>query len=135
LKIVLDTNVLVSAFLNPQSKPARIIRLVIQDEIQIIINEAILSEYHEVLARPVFKLNIRHVQTILKLIRAKGIKAPALAKSFQLPDSSDEPFVEAAIACHADALVTGNLKHFPKEKCNGLQILLPAQFLNITATK
>jgi len=82
----------------------------------------------------VFKLNVNHVQTILNLIRAKGIKAPAPAKSFQLPDSSDEPFVEVAIACHADALVTGNLKHFPKERCHGLNILLPAELLNSVAT-
>lgn len=133
MKIVLDTNVIVSAFLNPLSKPARILRLVIQGEIQIILNEAILSEYHEVLTRPVFKLNVNHIQTILKLLRVRGIKAPALAKSFKLPDSSDEPFVEAAIACHADALVTGNLKHFPKGQCSGLNILLPAESLNTIA--
>ncbi|MBN1625219.1 MAG: putative toxin-antitoxin system toxin component, PIN family [Deltaproteobacteria bacterium] len=134
MKIVLDTNVLVSAFLKPHSKPARILRLVIQGEVKIIINEAILAEYYEVLIRPVFKLNEKHVQTILKLIRAKGIKAPALAESFQLSDGSDEPFLEAAIACHADALVTGNLKHFPKEQCHGQNILLPAEFLNRITT-
>lgn len=129
MKIILDTNVLVSAFLKPQSKPAKILRLVIQGEIRIIINEAILAEYYEVLSRPAFKLNDKYVQEILKLIRSKGIKADALAKSFRLPDSSDEPFLEAAIACQADALVTGNLKHFPKEQCHGQNILLPAEFL------
>jgi putative PIN family toxin of toxin-antitoxin system len=130
LKIVLDINVLISAFLKPHSKPARILRLIIQGEIRIIINEAILAEYHEVLARPSFKLNDKHVQTVLKLIRVKGIKAPVVAKSFQLPDGSDEPFLEAAIACQADALVIGNLKHFPKEQCYSQNILLPAEFLN-----
>ena len=99
MKVVLNTNVLVSAFLKPHSKPARILRLVIQGEIRIIINEAILAEYQEVLTRPSFQLNDTYVQTILKLLRAKGIKAPALAKSFQLLDSSDEPFLEAALAC------------------------------------
>jgi putative PIN family toxin of toxin-antitoxin system len=130
LKVVLNTNVLVSAFLKPHSKPARILRLVIQGEIRIIINEAILAEYQEVLTRPSFQLNDTYVQTILKLLRAKGIKAPALAKSFQLPDSSDEPFLEAALACQADALVNGNLKHFPQKQCHGLNVLLPADFLN-----
>jgi putative PIN family toxin of toxin-antitoxin system len=129
LKIVLDTNVLVSAFLKPHSKPARILRLIIQGEIRIIINEAILAEYHEVLTRPSFKLDDKHVHAILKLIRDKGIKAPVVAKSFQLPDACDEPFLEAAIAGHADALVTGNLKHFPKEKCYGQNIMLPVEFL------
>jgi uncharacterized protein len=130
LKVVLDTNVLVSAFLKPHSKPAKILRLIVQGDIQIIVNEAILAEYYEVLARPVFKLNDKHVQAILKLIRSRGIKAPSLAKSFQLTDSGDEPFLEAAVACHADALITGNLKHFPKEKCQGQKVLLPSEFLN-----
>lgn len=41
LKIVLDTNVLVSAFLKPRSKPARILRLVLQGDIEIVANESI----------------------------------------------------------------------------------------------
>jgi uncharacterized protein len=131
LRIVLDTNVLVSAFLKPRSKPVRILRLVIQGEILIIINEAILAEYYEVLARPVFKLNDKHIEAVLKLIRARGIKAPALAQSFQLIDPGDEPFLEAAIACHADAIVTGNLKHFPKGQCHGQNVVLPAEFLDM----
>lgn len=89
MKIVLDTNVLVSAFLKPRSKPARIMRLVLQGDIQIIVNEHILAEYLEVLKRPKFNLNLKNVQTILEVIRSKGINAPSLAESFDLPDSSD----------------------------------------------
>jgi uncharacterized protein len=130
LKIVLDTNVLGSAFLKPHSKPARILRLIVQGEIKVIITEAILAEYHEVLTSPVFKLNVKHTQAVLKLIRARGIKAPALTQSFQLIDPGDEPFLEAAIACRADAIVTGNLKYFPEEQCRGMNIVFPAEFLS-----
>ena len=97
MKIVLDTNVLVSAFIKPQSNAARILRLVLQGDVHIIVNECILTEYYEVLARPKFDLKFDKVQTILELIRSKSIKAPALAKSFHLPDCSDEPFLEAAL--------------------------------------
>jgi len=131
LKIVLDTNVLVSAFLKPRSKPARIMRLVLQGDIQIIVNEHILAEYLEVLKRPKFNLNLKNVQTILEVIRLKGINAPSLAESFDLPDSSDEPFLEAALSLKSDVLITGNRKHFPKKSCKGQMVVSPTEFLNL----
>lgn len=131
MKIVLDTNVLVSAFLKPRSGPARILRLVLQGDVQIIINEHILTEYSEVLRRPKFDLNLDKVQTVLEVIRSKGIKASALAESFQLPDSGDEPFLEAALAAGADAIITGNKKHFPKKACKGQKVVNPNEFLRL----
>jgi len=131
LKIVLDTKVLVSAFLKPRSKPARIMRLVLQGDIQIIINEHILAEYLEVLRRPKFDLDLKNVQIILEVIRSKGINAPSLAESFNLPDSSDEPFLEAALASTADVLITGNTKHFPKKNCKGQKVVSPTEFFNL----
>ena len=129
MKVVLDTNVLVSAFLKPRSNPARILRLIIQGDIQIVINEHIIAEYLEVLSRPKFDLKLNKVQTILEIMRLKAMKAPALAQSFQLPDSKDEPFLEAALATKADALITGNKKHFPKKACKGQKVLTPKEFL------
>ncbi len=129
MKIVLDTNVLVSAFLKPRSNPARILRLVLQGDVHIVVNEHILAEYLEVLTRPKFDLNPDNVRIIIEFIRAKGIKAPALAESFQLPDSSDEPFLEAALAALADFLITGNKKHFPKKLCKGQKVVSPQEFL------
>lgn len=130
MQIVLDTNVLVSAFLNPRSTSARILRLVIQGDISIVVNEPILTEYYEVLKRPKFELNPEDVQIVLDYIRSIGIYAPTLAKSISLPDRDDEPFLEAALATRADALVTGNIKHFPKKYCKGQKIMTPRGFLD-----
>jgi len=130
LRIVLDTNVLVSAFLKPRSKPAKILRLVLQGDIDIICNESILLEYHDVLRRPKFNLKEKKVRTILDTIRLKAIKAPALAASFSLPDPDDEPFLEAALAAQADFLITGNEKHFPSEVCKMQNVLTPKEFLD-----
>jgi putative PIN family toxin of toxin-antitoxin system len=130
LQIVLDTNVLVSAFLNPASTSARILRLVIQGDISIVVNEPILTEYYEVLKRPKFELNPEGVQIVLDYIRSIGIHAPTLAKSISLPDRGDEPFLEAALATQAYALVTGNIRHFPKKHCKGQKIMMPRDFLD-----
>ena len=67
MKVVLDTNVLVSAFLKPRSNPARILRLVLQGDIQIVINEHIMAEYREVLFRPKFDLNLNKSKPSSKL--------------------------------------------------------------------
>jgi len=131
LKVVLDTNVIVSAFLKPRSKPARILRLVLQGDLFIICNEHILAEYLEVLKRPKFELNQRRVQTILDFIRSRGIHAPALPYPLNLPHGDDEPFLEAALATGVDALVTGNIRHFPEKACMGITVLPPAEFLQM----
>ena len=129
MKVVLDTNVLVSAFLKPRSNPARILHLIVQGDIQIVISEHIIAEYLEVLSRPKFDLKLDKVQIILEIMHLKGIKALALAQSFQLPDSKDEPFLESALATRADTLITGNKKHFPKKACKGQKVLTPKEFL------
>ena len=129
MKVVLDTNVLVSAFLKPRSNLARILHLVLQGNIQIIINEHIMAEYFEVLTRPKFDLKRDNIQIVLELFRSKGIYAPALPESFQLPDKGDEPFLEAALSVKADALITGNKKHFPKKFLKGQKVASPEEFL------
>ena len=135
MRIVLDTNVLVSAFLKPRSAPARILRLVIQGDLEIVINEDVLSEYSEVLARPKFKLDQERIRTVIDLIRSTGISSPLLPPSFHLPDPADEPFLEAALAGRADVLITGNKKHFPKRLCKGVKIANPAEFLKELANR
>lgn len=70
----------------------------------------------------------KNVQTVLELIQSKGINASTLAESFRLPDNTDEPFLEAALAAQADVLVTGNKKHFPKKSCKGQKVVTPGEF-------
>lgn len=129
MRVVLDTNALVSAFLKPRSKPAKILRLILQGNLEIIISEPILSEYQEVLTRPKLRLNSFGVQATLSVIRLTGIRAPALAKTFELPDENDIPFLEAALAADADVLITGNSRHFPEALCSGQVVMTPANFL------
>jgi uncharacterized protein len=130
LRVVLDTNVLVSAFLKPRSNPARILRLVLQGDVEIAVNESILQEYLRVLERPKFAIEMDDVRFILDTIRATGFPSPALAKTLHLPHRADEILLEAALAARADALVTGNARHFPSEDCHGQRVLTSQAFLS-----
>jgi uncharacterized protein len=61
-RIVLDTNVLVSAFLNPSGAPSQVLTLVLAGELKLLFDRRILDEYAEVLARPRFELELLQVR-------------------------------------------------------------------------
>ena len=130
MKVVLDTNVLVSGLLKPRSAPAKILRLILQGDLDIIMNEHILAEYNEVLRREKFSFNQKEVERIIEIFRSYGIRARALLHTPRLPDPDDTPFLEAAMSMQADALVTGNKKHFPARSCKGVKVMSPSEFLH-----
>jgi len=129
VKIVLNTNIVISAFLNPYGKSAKILRLILQGDIELVVDERILYEYENVLLRPVFRLPKKDVLSVIDVLRSISNYAPACKSNIELPDEGDEPFLEVAISGGADAIVTGNKKHFPPEKCMGIKVFSPQEFL------
>ena len=130
MKIVLDTNVLISALLNSYGKPSKILKLIIMGRLEVVVNENMLGEYHEVAMRPRFNLPPELVKEVLGYIRTNGIPAPPYpGPSVNLPDPDDDFFLEAAISTGSGALVTGNIRHFPPKSRKGIRVLIPDQFI------
>jgi putative PIN family toxin of toxin-antitoxin system len=129
LRVVLDTNVVISSFLKPTGNPSRILRLILQGDLEIAINEQILAEYTEVASRPVFQLDRDKTEIVLGYLRSRAIQAPSLPGVPTLPDPSDEAFLEAALSTNADFLITGNKKHYPAGACKDVAVVTPAEFL------
>jgi putative PIN family toxin of toxin-antitoxin system len=130
MRIVLDTNVLVSGLHNPNGAPGRIIDQILGARIQVLYDDRILAEYRDVLARPRLALEPSLAQAIVGYIRLSGEQVMALPLDQNtLPDPDDLPFAEVAITGEADMLVTGNMKHFSKLKERGVTVLSPAQCL------
>jgi uncharacterized protein len=129
MKIVLDTNVLVSGLLNPYGAPGQIVLMVASGEISLCFDARILAEYREVLLRPNFGLQSDQVAALLEQVRAGGVAFTAYPLRRQLPDRDDEPFLEVAIASNADFLVTGNIRHYPVSLRAGATVVSPATFL------
>lgn len=130
MRIVLDTNVLVSGLLQPLGNPAQILSLALAGAIQVCHDERILAEYAEVLARPRFKLDAALVRDVLAKLEQDGVAVDATGQtSLNLPDPDDEPFLAVALAAAADFLVTGNLADYPKQKCKGRAVVSPAEFM------
>ncbi|MCL2442281.1 MAG: putative toxin-antitoxin system toxin component, PIN family [Treponema sp.] len=116
MKIILDTNIIVSALLSPKGLPAKILNLVLDDQVKIIYHNNILLEYIDVFGREHFKLNQELVNILLDFIEKEGLFKIALPQKIKLNDEDDRIFYELYKSTDADYLITGNKKHFPKDK-------------------
>ncbi|HBC88167.1 MAG TPA: putative toxin-antitoxin system toxin component, PIN family [Lentisphaeria bacterium] len=130
MKIVLDTNVLVSGLLTPFGTSGNIVRMLTSGKITLCLDARILLEYDEVLHRPHFGIDPQKTVIVLEHIRHTGQVYAAVPLDSNLPDIDDNPFLEIAISSGAECLITGNLKHFPKELCGNVHICSPGQFLD-----
>ena len=125
MRVVLDTNVVVSGLLTPFGPCAALVRLAAGGAIILCHDARILAEYREVLLRPKFQLDPLLVETFLHLVETEGEPVAAAPLSVRLPDPDDEPFLEVALAARAEALVTGNARHFPREAARPVAVLSP----------
>ena len=129
MRIVLDTNVLVSGLLSPFGPPGEIVRLISSGTVTLCLDARILGEYVEVLARPRFGFGQDSIAALLDYLVFASETVAAEPLPVRLPDRDDEPFLEVASACEADCLVTGNLAHYPVDGRAGINVLSPAQFM------
>jgi putative PIN family toxin of toxin-antitoxin system len=130
MRIVLDTNVLVSGLLNPDGAPGRVVDLILGGRHHVLYDDRIIAEYLDVLARPHLKISVALARAVVGYFRLSGERVTAIPlPEDALPDPDDLPFLEVAISGEADALVTGNAKHFPPQKLRGVNIESPATFL------
>jgi len=135
MKIVLDTNVLVSGLLTPFGSSGEIIRMVSAGKLVLYFDARILLEYQEVLHRPKLEFNKEHIDMLLDFIQQYGQFVSTEPLTNSLPDPDDEPFLEAAIAGKVKCLVTGNLAHYPRSSRKEINILSPSEFLDFYRRK
>ncbi len=128
IKVVVDTNVLVSGILKPGGREAAVLDLIANAKLAWCTSEPILNEYQRVLVTKL-RLPPQLVQYYLLLAKAGPFFVPdiSLAKS---PDESDNRFYECAHASRADYLITGNLKDFPSPH-GPTKIVNARQFLEL----
>lgn len=131
MKIVLDTNVLVSGLLQPFGPSGQIVRLVASGELSLCHDPRLLAEYREVLLRKKFSFDPERIEILLEEIRTGGVPVAARPLATRLPDADDEPFLEVALAGGARCLVTGNVKHYPAEARSDVEVLSPRSFIEV----
>lgn len=131
MKVVLDTNVLVSGLLKPSGPCGMVVQLAVTNRFQICFDARMLLEYHRVLARPKFGFDPQDTSHLLVVIETKGMVGTALPLRKRLPDRTDEVFLEVALGSKADYLVTGNKRDFPRGAGGPVRIVSPSEFLDV----
>jgi putative PIN family toxin of toxin-antitoxin system len=131
LKVVFDTNVIVSAALYKESLPALLLSLGLEDKVKFFVSPALLNEYETVLKRPRFRLGLGEITELMENINRKAlIVTPTKRLKILRADEPDNRVLECATKANADFIITGNKKHFPFEEFKGSKIVTPREFIN-----
>ena len=126
---VIDTNVLVSAFItkNMDSSTAKVWSAVLNGDITPMYNEEIIEEYTDVLHRMKFNVPEQLIKDAINHIMVNGVRGERVLSDDFFTDPKDVVFFEVALSKDDAYLVTGNIKHFPKKPI----VVTPAEMLEI----
>ena len=132
---VIDTNVIVSAFLTRHSDSAtvKVLNAIADGFLIPLYNQEILKEYDEVLHRRKFCFVEERIQKLLTMIQRLGLHVNPSPTNEILPDMDDLVFYEVVMEKREDDayLVTGNLRHFPPRD----YIVTPAEMMALIESK
>ena len=114
LRLVLDTNVVISAALKPEGLERTVVLLALSKPARWYVSDPVMREYAAVLARPELKIRKGLRLQFLQLIKNHvNLVVPSHLPQLTL-DAADNIFLECADAARADYLITGNQRHFPR---------------------
>lgn len=138
MKIILDTNVIVSALIS-KGFPSKIIdQVLFQKSAEICLSDSIFEEYLAVLKREKFAKFPQFVQNsaiVLTQLSKSSVFYFPKEKVDLLKDCSDNKFLELAVAANADYLITGNTLDFTIQKFKNTQVVNPKTFWEILERK
>lgn len=130
LRVVLDTNVIVSVLIQPAGIEASVLQLVLRGWVQLVVSDDVLAEYRGVLQREKFAKLAQPARATLAALRDVGESVTPVSRLSVASDEDDNRFLECADAGKANYLVTGNKKHYPASFRN-IQIVNARGFLEL----
>ena len=127
--VVIDTNVIVSAFLSSHEDAATVLILnkLYKNKITLYYSEGVLDEYKDVLNREKFRFDKKEINKFINFVLEKGVNIEPAKIDEELFDKKDLPFYEIVMDKNVNdsKLITGNIKHFPIKPF----IMTPAEFI------
>jgi len=114
LRLVIDTNVLISAAMKPAGLQRTVLLLAVTRPARLYVSRPILEEYWHVLARPGLRIRKGLRQQLMQLVKNRSYIVAPTRRLEVTKDAADNMFLECADAARADYLVTGNQKYFPR---------------------
>lgn len=129
MRTVLDTNVLIAAFLFPGGTPEGVFRLALEGQIELITSTPLLTEFGRVLAEKFGHAPEAASERVMEIVAVGTVVRPRTKVHDVEDDPDDNRVLEAALASDAALIVSGD-KHLLRLKTwRGIPILAPAAFL------
>lgn len=133
MRVVIDTNVLVSGLMKNGTPPRSVVRGLYSGDLVALYDQRILNEYRDVLVRPkLTRIHLPDAMDLLNIIDTHGEELEGGHCALQLPDPSDQPFADVAFTGKAELLITGNVRDFPVGDL--IRVVTPRQWLDIKAS-
>ena len=131
-RLVIDTNAFISRLLLPNSTPARAVRKAMESG-TLLVSEATLNELADVVSRSKFDVyvTLEERQQFLRLLARIVEVVPIVYRIRVCRDPKDDRILEVAINGSADFIVTGDRDLLSLESFQKVQILSPADYLDI----
>lgn len=134
MRVVLDTNVVISAYMFPSSGPARILELWAAGTLELIVSEQLIDEYERVLRYNHIRPRLRLSDTALNRSTARFRREGTLVDSGSPPrvvknDPDDDVVVATAVAGNAEFIVSGDRHLLELGEHAGVRIISPAMLL------
>ena len=126
MRVMIDTNVILSAIYNPKSKPADVLRYVCEEH-ELVLCDYIIAECHDVITRK-FPQNIAAFNNLLETLGYELVAAPR--EGLVMVDPKDSPILNAAINANVDFIISGD-KHFLALDLERPQVLSPAKYYEL----
>ena len=135
MRVVLDTNVLISAifFSGP---PSRILSAWLEDMFDLVVSTEILEEYRRTAGRIVEKFPGVDLGPVLDRIAVHALLVvPVSLPDDACTDRDDIKFLECAVACRADCVVSGDRALLGTSGYQGIEVVTPRRFLDRGLTR
>ena len=115
MRLVVDTNIIVSALLSPDGTAFRILSDVLDGKYEVLISEEIFKEYDDVLHREKFGFGEEIIEFLLDWFRQNAVWIETERSDIPMRDEKDRVFFDVAKCCKA-RLLTGNSRHYPVDR-------------------
>lgn len=130
MRVVLDTNVLVSAFLFPGGRPEAAYRAALEGRVHLVTSRALLAELGRVLATKFGWEDPRVEEAVAQVARVGVVVEPRATVTVVRADPADDRVLEAAAAGGAEVIVSGDRHLLRLGSWRGIVILDPAAFVD-----
>lgn len=127
MRVMVDTNVIISAILKEGSLPDIVLNEVCENH-DLILCDYLISECYDVAKRR-FPMKIRVLDNLFAKLRYELVPAPRLGE-IQMMDAKDQPILNAAVEYNIDVLVSGD-KHFLKLDIRTPKICTPSEYRDL----